>query len=514
MNKFLKTAGSFFTSRGFSSGVITALVIAIVVVVNIVIYTLSSLLGLYVYSPLSHEYGVTDATEPLFREAEEKGEKVTITFLMAKEDIEQHNTGKFVHKTALSFAEKYSFIDIKYINLLTKMDEDNRIVDLSKYQKDLRGDDVELRTHSIIFSHGEGNEENYRVVTDLYSSAGFADFYALDSKGAALAYSGEEVMASMISWVLNEEHKTVYFTENHGETIDVAFSTLLACAGYYIDVINLRTDEVPDDAALVVISNPISDFERAGEGSGVRAELERLDTYLERGNGGEGGRLYVAIDPYSAKMNNLEALLAEYGITLTGKDGEYGYSRDLVLDPSEAIAMDGMSFIASFAEGEKAGSIAGNIKDYSSGRVLLSQVARLSLDGNAEALLLSSPTSSVLWEGETVDDGGKFPVAAYSSRNEAEGATSEIVVIPTALLSNGDIMISDGYSNKDFLYSMLDEVYGANTAVYGTSSVVYDTGIVENLTQSGATLYTCILLAIPFALAVVGAVVVIRRKRR
>jgi hypothetical protein len=176
--------------------------------------------------------------------------------------------------------------------------------------------------------------------------------------------------------------------------------------------------------------------------------------------------------------------------------------------------MDGMSFIASFDGGSKSSAVAENVKGYTDTRGLLSQVGRLNLEGNAEALLYSSPTSRVLSEGDEVAAGGSFPVAAYSYRDEGEGAVSEIVVLPTVLIANGDIMISEGYSNKGFLYSLLEEVYGANNAIYGTKSVVYDSGAIENLTQSGATVYTVILFAIPFAIATLGAVVVIRRKRR
>jgi hypothetical protein len=85
--------------------------------------------------------------------------------------------------------------------------------------------------------------KNYRVITDVYSTGGYADFYTLDKEGYATSYNGEEVMAAMINWVLSEEHKTAYFTQYHGEIVDIAFSNLLACAGYYIDVVDLRKNE-------------------------------------------------------------------------------------------------------------------------------------------------------------------------------------------------------------------------------------------------------------------------------
>ncbi|MBR2930036.1 MAG: Gldg family protein [Clostridia bacterium] len=517
MNKFLQKAEDVVSSRGFSSGVVTAAVIALVIVANVIIYTLTSLFGLYLYSPTRHDYGITGVTDELFSEAEEKGDKLTITFLMAEDDLKDHVTGMYVLETAKAYAERYSFIDLKFVNLLTKMDEDNRIVDLTKYQTDLRGNETPLRTHSVIFSYGKGNEENYRVITDTYSTAGFADFYSLDSAGTAYAYSGEEVIAAMMAWVLNEEHKVVYFTENHGETIDVAFSNLLSSAGYYVDVINLRKQDVPEDAAFVAISNPISDFESAADGFDYYGEIQRLEKYLKEGNGGRGGSLYVAIDPYSDKLDNLEDLIGEYGITIAGSgESEFGYSRELVLDPSEAIALDSMSFIASYAGSDMAKSISDNVVEYKNGRVLLSEVARLVLDGDkgAESLLVSSSTSRVLWEGNTVDSDGGYDVCAYSSRTEGEGAESKIMVVPSVLLTNGDLMVADGYSNKEFMYSALSEIFGSSTAIYGTKSVQYDSGIVENLTQSTAAVFTVLLLAIPVALTAVGVIVVVRRKRR
>ena len=517
MNKFLKKAEGFVTSRGFSAGVVTALVIALVIVANVIIYTVTSLLNLSLTVPMELDYGISGVTDDMFAAAEEKGEKVTITFCMAEEDLEVHTTGKYVLATARAYADRYSFVELRFVNLLTQMDEDGRLVkNLSKYQKDMKGNENPLRTHSVIFEHEGGN---YRVLTDTYTSVGFGGFFTLDSSGTARAYSGEEIIASMISWVLqrNDQRKTVYFTENHGETVDVTFGNLLTAAGYYIETVNLRTiGTIPEDAAFVAISNPTTDFERAAEGSGVYTELECLENYLKNGNGGKGGKLYVAIDPYAEKLDNLESFLKEYGITLVGGEGEFGYAREIVLDPSEAIATDSLSFIATYGEGEMSKKIVSNFEKYDTGRVLLSQVCRLDLDGSkgAEAMLKSSSTSSTMLAGSAADDGGEYAVAAYSSRDEGEGARSEVFVIPSVLMTNSDILVSGGYSNRDYMYSMLNEIFLSDTAIYGTKSIIYDSGIVENLTQRMATVYTVILVSIPVVLAAVGVIVVVRRKRR
>jgi hypothetical protein len=75
-------------------------------------------------------------------------------------------------------------------------------------------------------------------------------------------------------------------------------------------------------------------------------------------------------------------------------------------------------------------------------------------------------------------------------------------------------MVTNGYGNKGFVYSLFEVLYGVGDMPYGTNSIVYDSGVLENLTMGTAKTITAILLAIPMVLAVVGAVVLIRRKNR
>ena len=115
-------------------------------------------------------------------------------------------------------------------------------------------------------------------------------------------------------------------------------------------------------------------------------------------------------------------------------------------------------------------------------------------------------------EGKTVST-GRYTVAAVSTTTEEGGAESRIFVAPTALLTNGDLLVS-GYANKGFLYALLEEAFGSNVGIYGTKSIDFTYGVVENLTQRDSIIYTIILVALPVAVAAVGAVIIIRRKNR
>lgn len=485
----------------------TAVLIALVVFLNVLIFSLTSAFGLYIYSPDITDLTISGNTDAMFKGVPE-GKEVTITFCMDEETIKTHSTGQYVWQTARQFAERYDFVSLKYVNMLTKRDESGKLFDLEKYTVDMRGNQTPIKNNSVIFSSGE----SYRVVTDTYSSAGFADFFALNSGGEAFAYVGERIVAGMISWVLQDTHGTAYMTQKHGETADVSFANMLTCAGYYIDIINLREKEVPQDADLVVISNPTTDFYRLGEGVEGRSEIERLEDYLEA-----GGNLYVTLDSHVKRLPVLEGFLAEWGIEVIGEENEGGiFSRGLVRDTSLGISTDGYAFVAEYADSIGASNVKATAGAFSEGGVLLASTAamRLNFSLGAQPLLVSSASSALAIGGEVTDSTGSYAVAAYSERLSADGGHSTVVVIPTIYLTAQDALISRGYTNSDFLYATFYSLFGAKTAPIGCTTVTYDNTVLENLTMRSAHTLTAIVLAIPAVLAVCGAVVIIKRKYR
>ena len=557
MKEFFEKLGRKLTGRKGIGGTMTAVIIIAVVMLNILAYTVTNAFNLYLYSPPKRDFSLSGSTDELFYSALNAEKKVTITFCYAEETLETHSTGSDVLHTARLFKEKYpELIELRFVNLLTKTDitkgseKNGERVELKEYAnvvcsneneetgkvcgqtaryidvddtakcKKCGGDldldkdvDYNFKQNTVIFECGQGEERSYRVLTDRSSSAGFVDFYSLDSTATIVAYNGEEVMASMISWVLHKNHPVAYFTKNHGETSDIAFSNLLTSAGYYVEVIDLRKQEIPEDAGMLVISNPTSDFDRAAEGSNTRGELDKIEDYLAN----KGGKLYVAIDPYSKKLNQLEKTLEKWGITLSGSENDKGvYVRNIVRDDTDAIMPGGYTFVANHADNEIATAIRNKVTVYGEDSVLVSDVNKLDLDAEkgAQPILVSSGTSSVYAGGDKIDNEGRYAVSAYSQQKHSNGLTSTVFVIPTAYITASDAFQSEHYSNKDFLYSTLEVLFGSNPTPRGCNQVLYTDGIIENLTMGKARLYTAILFVFPAALAVVGIITLRRRKNR
>ncbi len=505
---------AFFDDRKYSAATVTALIISAVMVLNVMLCYLTQAFGLYFYrAEYTEDFTISGMTDDMFEDAIDRGEKVRITFLMERESLDTHATGGFVLDTVEQFKQRYEksdFITLRFVNTLTKLDQDGERVDLEKYKKDMRGNDVTLGRTAVIFESSDGS---YRVLSNVQGGVGFVDFYTFDSMGNVVSFNGETIIASMIMWVLADEHKTAYITANHAEENDANFATMLAASGYYISSINLQDVDVPDDAAMVVISNPKHDFERAAADSDITTEIKRLEKYVN-----EGGNLYVSLDPYVKRLNNLESFIERFGIGLRSGQTDSGELRYLVRDPNRAITIDGYTILADIAEGGIADSISSTVARYADGGIILRDAAALNLSGNAKPVLVTSGGSECTLGGEVADTDGGYTIAAHSTHthttDDGVSTTANIFVISSIYLCSSDAVTSNSYSNRDFIYSLFDHAFGAENPPYGANSVTYYADDLKNLTMGEAKLYTALLLSIPAIIAVVGVIVTIRRKNR
>lgn len=251
MNNFKQKLLSFLGGRNFASGVLVAIVIASVVFVNVIAYTVTASFGLYIYTPERPDFTISDTFSEVFGEATDKGAEVTVTFCMYEDNVRTHSTGSYVLETAKRFEEKYGeLISLRYINLITMYDQDGNDVseELAQYKSIIEKEKEEylagksstysaLSKTSVIFRSGE----NYKIVTDTTSGSGYVDFFTLDAEGYVTSYNGEEIFASMINWVLKDEHPKAYFTTGHGESFNRNLYTALLCAGLVASIqIRLR----------------------------------------------------------------------------------------------------------------------------------------------------------------------------------------------------------------------------------------------------------------------------------
>lgn len=511
MKNIKEKMGELLAGEKFSATTMTVMLIAVVLVANTVIYTAFSLLGWQISSATLEDFSLSGHFDETLNMAGKAGKKITVMFCYPSEsEVREHGTGGYVYRTAKEFERRYpDTVEIKYVNILTNTDSDGNHVDVSKYAKDENGNETPIVKSSVIFICGD----RYKVLTDTSTKAGYSNFYILDYSGSqpdVIAYNGEETMSAAMCWVLAEEHKTAYFTSGHSEVIDPAFVEMVGMAGYKVATVDLKTEEVPDDADLLVISNPRTDFETSDGSTNAKSETDRLAHYLEG-----GGNLFVMLNSLAKELPTLEGVLAEQGIAISyAEDADGNRAHNVVRDLTASIVPSGYTVAADFPDNAAGLWIGDTVDKYSGGRVILGDVMALELSGNAEPLLLASPTAELYAHGVANDSEGVYPIAAYSTVNGRDGNTGRILVVPTSQMATTAALVTDGYANRDFIYSVFEYVYKCELIPYGSSIISFSAGSLEGLTMGTARTYMAVLLAIPACAAIAGTVVLTRRKNR
>lgn len=137
---------------------------------------------------------------------------------------------------------------------------------------------------------------------------GYSELYARSSNASGgVSVSASQVegqVTAAISYVTSADTPKVYYTQGHGEisSFQVPKNTL-ASENIEAAPVDLLTQEIPDDADLVIIPGPSIDFETAS--------LAKIDTYLEK-----GGKVQFYASPSAQCPSLTSYFYDEWGIKL------------------------------------------------------------------------------------------------------------------------------------------------------------------------------------------------------
>lgn len=155
----------------------------------------------------------------------------------------------------------------------------------------------EVKNNSLVVECGERNR--YISYDDIYLSE--PDLY---SYVYSTSFDGEGAITSAIDYVVREELPILYTLEGHGESeLPATFADQIDKANIQVESLSLLTvDAIPEDASCVAIYAPTSDLSAQ--------EVELLADYAEA-----GGKLLVMAGPTEEnQLTNLYQLLSQYGV--------------------------------------------------------------------------------------------------------------------------------------------------------------------------------------------------------
>lgn len=192
---------------------------------------------------------------------------------------------------------------------------------------------IRLLRHSIT-SETVANNSLVVECGDRSRYIGYDDIYLYEPNMTSYSYNasfdGEGAITSAIDYVVNEEMPQVYVLEGHGEAeLPEAFSDQIEKENMELTTFSLLTeDSVPEEADCVLIYAPASDI-----------SIEEKDLLAKYVSG--GGKLMVLAGPVeNGTLENLYSLLEDYGveaaegIVVETDQGHYAFQAPYILLPN------------------------------------------------------------------------------------------------------------------------------------------------------------------------------------
>ena len=320
------------------SVIVTALVIAAVILANVIVSALSAKYLWYIDMTKESIFTVSDACFDLLdetfesldaRESENGEDKafVTVKFCDMQDNLMKTGYSKYVLTTALELAAEYpDRVKVEFINIYENPSA------VSPYKTSVNS--AIINTDVIIA--GSGGE--YRLY-DL------EDFFMISSGATSpFAYCGDKRFSSAILAVTQVTKPVVGMLMGHGESYkDAALGRLFEEAGYRIEVISdLVNDGIPEDCRMLVCYQPTSDFRSLDDGISDISEIQIIDDFLAQAN----RSLMVFMSPDCPTLPNIEKYLAQWGIAFD-RTAE-GESLVVSESASNALTSGGYTFLAQY----------------------------------------------------------------------------------------------------------------------------------------------------------------------
>lgn len=261
---------------GSYSIIITAVVLAILIAVNVLVSALPTTLTKYDISS-TKLYSITSNTKVVVNALEED---VTIYWIVQS-------------------GEEDAVIE----NLLNKYDSLSDHISVVKKNPDVyptfaeQYTDETVQNNSLVVECGDrsrfiGYDDIYVQEADMYS-------YSYNT-----SFDGEGAITSAIDYVVTEDLPQLYVLEGHGEQeLPSTFSDQIEKENIEVNTLSLLTvDEIPEEADCILIYVPSSDISTE--------EKDMLAEYTKN-----GGKLMVVAGPVEdGSLDNLYSLLSDYGV--------------------------------------------------------------------------------------------------------------------------------------------------------------------------------------------------------
>lgn len=265
----------------YSTGMI-AVAVAIVAVVNLVLGEMPvSWTSIDVTS--QKLYSLTDQTKEYVKNMQED---VTIYVIVSEE-----NADTTLAQTLQRMDDLSDHLSVQYIDPNVNPRFHTQYTDSS------------ISINSMIVVSDKRNKViNYNSV---YETSYDYDYTTGGYSSSTTGYDGEGQIMSALDFVLSDSMPKMYMTEGHGEySLSSTFTSAVSKENVDYETINLMDyDEVPEDAACLLINGPVKDFSAD--------DRDKVISYLEK-----GGNVILITAYTDVETPNLDEMMGYMGLSL------------------------------------------------------------------------------------------------------------------------------------------------------------------------------------------------------
>ena len=348
--------------------------------------------------------------------------------------------------------------------------------------------DETVSNNSLVVVSGE----KYRYVpySDIYVSQGSAYSYSYTT-----SFDGEGAITSAIDYVVSTELPILYTLEGHGETaLPDTFAGQLEKENVETKSLSLlNVDEIPEDAAALMIHAPASDISEE--------EAKMLSEYVK-----SGGKLLILAGPVAdGELTNLYGILSDYGVTAVqgivseGDRSHYAFQAPYVLLPD----LGGSDITAPLAE-----------KNY---MAIVPIAAGLQITGDSAVSLLDTTDSAysklvgyqqTTYEKEDGDIDGPFSLGV----DIQDHSSGRIIFFTSSYLLDDMYNAYSSGANNDMVMNALSALMGDRQAMsIRSKSLNYN---YLTISESAASTIKLVMIGlVPLCYLAMGVVTVLEKRR-
>lgn len=269
------------TKLGINALLITAITVAIIILLNAIVSAISSKLPLKIDLTADKVYEFSNYTKEVMKAVDKE---VSVYALYPS------NTGANEYITyAEEYLEKYEALNKNF--KVTYIDPYSNPGFAKKYEE--QGETI--TAGSIIFECGDAVK-----VVDMEQMYNFNQY-----SGETDIDMEKKITAAVLEVTGQRAGAKIYFTEGQDEYNSAQLATALKENGYEYESLNISINGIPEDASLIIMLSPSKDL--------TSEARDTLDHYLDK-----GGKALFVFEPGKAVQPRIAEYLSEWGIAANG----------------------------------------------------------------------------------------------------------------------------------------------------------------------------------------------------